>query len=232
MRLVRFPIEERPSDSPLVERIWRSHSVGTGTFLSQAKSHWEMVVTRHEGMTTFTVRGPETRATPIECQWTEGEFVGIAFKLGTFMPYLPPGRVMDRRDANLPEATRSSFWLNGSTWQFPDYENADTFVDRLVRNGLLVRDPVVEGVIRGHSHTQAVSLRSIQYRFAHATGLTYSAIQQIARAQRAVALLEQGQSILDVVYAAGYYDQPHLTRALKRFTGQTPAQLARERQPE
>jgi methylphosphotriester-DNA--protein-cysteine methyltransferase len=40
-------------------------------------------------------------------------------------------------------------------------------------------------------------------------------------------LLRQGASILDTVYQAGYFDQPHLTRALKRFTGQTPAQIAR-----
>jgi AraC-like DNA-binding protein len=29
----------------------------------------------------------------------------------------------------------------------------------------------------------------------------------------------------DVVYEAGYFDQPHLTRALKHFIGQTPAQI-------
>ncbi len=32
-------------------------------------------------------------------------------------------------------------------------------------------------------------------------------------------------SILDTVERAGYFDQPHLTRSLKRFIGQTPAQI-------
>jgi AraC-like DNA-binding protein len=32
-------------------------------------------------------------------------------------------------------------------------------------------------------------------------------------------------SILDTVYQAGYFDQAHLTRSLRRFIGQTPAQL-------
>jgi AraC-like DNA-binding protein len=27
---------------------------------------------------------------------------------------------------------------------------------------------------------------------------------------------------------AGYYDQPHMTRALKRFVGQTPAEIINE----
>lgn len=227
---MRFSIEERPSDSPFVKTIWRTHSERTGTFLSQAASHWEMVVTCHEGKTTFTVRGPETHATPIDVQWMDGEFFGIVFQLGTFMPHLPPGQVMDRRDANLPEATRTSFWLYGSVWQFPDYENADTFVDRLVRDGLLVRDEIVDAVLQGHP--RALSLRSVQYRFLRATGLTYSTILQIERARQAAALLEQGRSIPDVVYEAGYFDQPHLTRSLKRFMGQTPAQIARGSQPE
>jgi AraC-like DNA-binding protein len=38
--------------------------------------------------------------------------------------------------------------------------------------------------------------------------------------------LRQGVSILDTVEQAGYADQPHLTRSLKRLIGQTPAQLA------
>jgi AraC-like DNA-binding protein len=37
--------------------------------------------------------------------------------------------------------------------------------------------------------------------------------------------LQQGAAILDAVELAGYYDQPHLTKALKRWIGLTPAQL-------
>ena len=36
---------------------------------------------------------------------------------------------------------------------------------------------------------------------------------------------KRGLSILDVVYEAGYFDQPHLTRSLKYYIGQTPAQI-------
>src|SRR5216684_1983541 len=226
---MRFIFEERPSDSPFVETIWRTQSERTGTFLSQAASHWEMVVTRHDGKTTFTVRGPETKATPIDCQWTDAEFFGIVFRLGTFMPHLSPGKVMDRRDANLPEATSTSFWLSGSAWQFPTYENAETFVDRLVRDGLLVRDPVVDAVLQ--QQLKDVSLRSVQRRFRRATGLTQCAVRQIERAREAVALLEQDRAILDIVDLAGYADQSHLTRSLKHLIGQTPAQIIGRRLP-
>jgi AraC-like DNA-binding protein len=159
--------------------------------------------------------------------WTGAEFLGIDLKSGVFLPDLPPGQIMDLRDANLPDASDSSFWLGGSAWSYPEYDNADTFVDRLVRTGLLVRDPLVAAVLQGHPHD--MSPRSIQYRFLQATGLTQRTIHQIERARQAAALLEQGRSISDVVYEAGYFDQPHLTRALKRFLGLTPAHLARGR---
>jgi len=45
-------------------------------------------------------------------------------------------------------------------------------------------------------------------------------------------LLRQGASIPDTVYEAGYFDQPHLTRALIRFTGQTAAQIGSMSKPE
>jgi hypothetical protein len=44
--------EERASDSPFVERIWRSHSEGERAFLSIAVNHCEFVVSRLQGKVT------------------------------------------------------------------------------------------------------------------------------------------------------------------------------------
>ena len=219
-----FRIEEKPSDSPFIDRIWRAQGERAGTFISQSKVNSEIVLTRYKGKTILTVRGPETKATFLDYQSIGAEFIGITFKLGAFMPHLPPNKLRDWRNVDLPEANSQSFWLHGSAWQFPNYENVDTFIARLVRENLLVTDPVVDTVLQGHS--QALSIRSVQYRFLRATGLTNRKIQQITRARQAYALLEQGVSILDTISEAGYADQPHLTRSLKRFFGQTPAQVA------
>ncbi|TMD25194.1 MAG: AraC family transcriptional regulator, partial [Chloroflexi bacterium] len=81
--------EERASDSPFVERIWRSHSESVNPFLSIAVNHCEFVVSRLQGKVTMTLRGPETKATPIGNAPAEGEWVGILLKLGTFLPHLP-----------------------------------------------------------------------------------------------------------------------------------------------
>lgn len=214
--------EDRPSDSPLVERVWRSRCENPGPFVSLALNRWQLVVWTFQEKTYFTVRGPETRATPAYCPAHE-EFVGIVLSPGAFMPLLPVAYLVDHT-ATFPDATSKAFWLDGSAWQYPNYEHADTFVNRLARAGLLVREPLVDAALRGHDTD--LSSRSVQRRFLGATGLTRSAVRQIERARYATTLLQQGVSILDTVARARYFDQPHLTRSLKHFIGQTPAQIS------
>jgi AraC-like DNA-binding protein len=213
---------ERPSDSPFVERVWSGESHAAGVFLSMAASHVEMAVTRHQGRIFLTVRGPETKATPADCP-AEGEWLGIRFRLGVYMPAFVPGDLKDRRDVNLAGATTRSFWLNGSAWEYPDFENADTFVGRLVRKGILVRDAAIDVAL--NSGADCLPVRSMQRHFLRATGITRSTVLQIERARHATNLLRQGVSILDTVYEAGYFDQAHLTRSLKILIGQTPVQI-------
>ena len=217
--------EDRLSDSPLVERVWRCHSERAGKFLSVAASHFEMVVTRYGGKTFLTLRGPETKATTLHCP-AEGEWLGIRFKLGTFMPQLLPGSLRDHRDVTLPDATSRSFWLNGSAWQYPDFENAEAFVKRLAKAGVISRDSTVDAALQGQPRT--LSWRSTQRHFLRATGMTWPTFRQIERARYATNLLKVGVSIVDAVHLAGYFDQAHLTRALKHLIGQTPAKIIQE----
>jgi AraC-like DNA-binding protein len=214
--------KDRLSDSPFVERVWRCHSERAGTFMSVAASHLEMVVSRHGGRTFMTLRGPETRATQADCP-ADGDWVAIRFKLGTFMPHHPARALIDRRDENLPGASSRTFWLDGARWEYPDFENADTFVARLVRHGVIARDGAVEAALQGDR--QALTQRSVQRHFVQATGMTHSMFRQIERARHATNLLKHGASILDTVYEAGYFDQAHLTRSLRRLIGQTPARI-------
>ena len=206
----------------MIEQTWQTRSEPGESFISVAVSHWEMVVTRQRGTARLTVRGPETKAStsPIPA---DAEFFGIQFSLGTFMPGLPPGQLADG-SITLPQATRTSFWLDGNSWEFPGPDNADVFVDRLVRAGLLVHDPVVPAALQGD--VEGWSTRSLERRVSRATGLTRGVIGQIRRAERAVELLRRGVSPIDVAGQAGYADQPHLTRSLRRFAGRTPSQVA------
>ena len=124
-----------------------------------------------------------------------------------------------------PAATPSSVWLDGCRWEIPTPENADVFVDRLVRQGLVIRDPVVAESLE--ADVDGISTRTLQRRVARATGLTRSVIRQIARAEQAVDALGRGLAPPEVAQLVGYSDQAHLIRSLKRFMGQTPAQVVR-----
>jgi methylphosphotriester-DNA--protein-cysteine methyltransferase len=115
--------------------------------------------------------------------------------------------------------------MNGAQWELPQFANAETFVARLARAGVIRRDEAVEAALQGDG--RALSTRSVQRHFRQATGMTQDTFRQIERARHATTLLKDGMSILDTVGAAGYYDQAHLTRSLKRFVGQTPGDIVR-----
>src|SRR5262249_56501792 len=107
-----FTFERRSSRSRMIEQTWQTRSEPEESFISVAESHWEMVVTRQCGAARLTVRGPETKATtsPIP---QDAEFFGIQFSLGTFMPGLPPGRLVGSL-LMVPRAAEQSCWLAGA----------------------------------------------------------------------------------------------------------------------
>ena len=67
----------------------------------------------------------------------------------------------------------------GRAWQFPSFDNADTFVQRLVREGVLVHDAMVDDLHRGRR--SELTPRSVRRRFFRATGLTPGLIRQIEK---------------------------------------------------
>ena len=218
-----FDLGTRPSDLPFVHALYHARSVGGGSFVSNATTQWEMVITKQMGKITLSLRGPETKASPAPIP-EDAEFLGIIFRHGTFMPRLPGNKLVDE-EIHLSETGKNSFQLFGDIWQFPNFENVDTFVNRLLRKELLSHDQLVDDVL--HGKTRDLSLRSIQRRFLHVTGLTYKTIQQVERARKAVELLQSGVPLLDTTYQAGYFDQAHLTRSLKLLYGQTPGEIVK-----
>jgi len=191
--------------------------------ISVAVPHWQIVVVKNSrGPTSVIVRGPETKASIVEIP-QDAEFIGIEFKLGTFMPALAVETLVDV-GRELDAASRTKINVAESNWEIPSFENAADFVARLARDGALVRDAVVEQTLL--RKPVAITERSVQRRFLRATGLTYGTVRQIERAERTVALLTAGTSIVDAVEIAGYSDQAHMTRSLQRFLGKTPGQLA------
>lgn len=218
-----FSYEDRLSDSPYIRTIWRTQTDGGGCYMAAADESWDLLVVRQGGEARVEYAGPATRAAPII--YTQGsEYLGIRFAVGAFMPHLPPGHLVDEVCV-LRKATGKSFWLDDMVSPIPEFEHVETFVERLVRGRLLRHDAAVQEIVQGH--TLALSPRSMQRHFRRATGLTPGMHRQIERARQAMALLEAGIPIRDAAHAAGYADQPHMSRALKRCIGRTPACIAR-----
>ncbi len=175
-----FEFETRPSDSPYVERIWRTRSVPAEAFISVAAGNWELNVTRQRGDVYVAVLGPEAKASTAAIP-DDAEFFGIQFRVGTFMPALPLFSLANGGIV-LPGSIDGAFRLHGSAWDLPDFDNAEAFVARLVREGLLLRDPVVEAALL--DRPVDMSPRTLQRRMLRVTGLTLGMQRQIERAIR------------------------------------------------
>lgn len=218
-------IEHRRSDSPFIAQVWRAHASGVETMTSVANSTWELVVWTEGEQLLTTVRGPETRASTAPVPH-DSSSLGILFAHGVHMPHLPVTGLVDAETP--PRRVRGSgFRLRDGSYPLPTYEAAEQLVDRLVADGVLVRDSLVADVLDGLAPT--VSPRTVQRRVHATTGLTLGTIRQIARAREAALRLGDGEPILEVVHDLGFYDQSHLSRALGRFIGRTATQLARGR---
>src|SRR5918995_1423475 len=173
--------EERFSDSPYIESVTRGWTISEGTTIRPAEIHWHMVFVKHSGGMLPLVVGPLTSSGV--ASWGEGgEILWIKFKLGVFMPHLPARDYIDE-EQTLPDASSERFWWKGSALQFPTFENVETFIERLVREEDLVRDPVVDAALQ--DQPLDMSARTVRHRFLQATGQTQGHIRQYERAIKA-----------------------------------------------
>lgn len=160
---------------------------------------------KHVGLSNRVVSGP---AGPLARVWTAKcdsptDFSSIAsVNPGIGCVRVGGATTVHLRGPEMKASTDSRILLDGRVWEMPTPQNVDVFIDRLKRAGLLVFDPLVEELEHGG-----------------ATGTVPE--------RHAARLLRAGAAITDVVSDAGYYDQPHLTRALRQLIGHTPAELVR-----
>ncbi|MFD3461876.1 helix-turn-helix domain-containing protein [Nocardia fluminea] len=213
--------ETRLSDSPWVESVWTCRSDQVTEMTSVATETWGLVFWEQQGVPSAAVTGPEiaTSTAPVP----EGaDFVGIQFAVGTSLRAVTATTLVDSGIV-LPDVTARGFWLDGDRWETPRVDDAEALVERLVGHGVVVRDALVADTLRGL--TPAITERTLERRFRAATGLTRGAVRQIERARTAALLLSAGDAPGDVIDKLGYYDEPHLARALRRFVGRTAGQL-------
>ncbi|MFI6642599.1 helix-turn-helix domain-containing protein [Streptomyces sp. NPDC050504] len=219
---MELSFEARQSDSPWVDTVWTCTSERVTTMTSVAGVRWGLVFWEWDGRGYASVTGPETRTgtSPVP----EGAvFTGIEFAVGTSLRAVPTSSLVDG-GIELPVTGRGTFQLDGVRCEMAGADDAEALVGRLVGAGIVVRDPLVAEVLRGH-RPSAVSDRTVERRFRAATGLTQGAVRQIERARTAAEMLATGTPAADVVAGLDYFDEPHLARALRAYIGRTAGQL-------
>ncbi|HSX06486.1 MAG TPA: AraC family transcriptional regulator [Candidatus Saccharimonadia bacterium] len=217
-----FTYAQRTSSHPFVDAVWRGQAYSDEPYWVSADGCWDIIFARAvDGKTRAFISGPMTQAELVS-QPVGTELIGVRFKPGSFIPSLLPGNMVDTR-VELGDSSTKRFWLEGVSFDTPDYGNAEDCVHKLVRLGLLYRDAVVAEVLAGHS--QDVTTRTLQRHFINTAGLSAGFIDQIQRAQQAERLLSTGETISSVAQLAGYADHAHMTRSFKRIVGRTPSEL-------
>ena len=216
-------VQSRPIDSPFLESISSVRFDTTGTTLMQPDGCWDIAIIKR-GDDAFVLRtGLTTRPVVYEHEAGDEQLV-ISFKPHSFMP-LMPGEVMRDEGVVLEGFGKSGFWIGTDVREIPNFENADVFVERLVRDGIVANNELVASVVDGQP--KAMTERTMQRHFLRTTGLTYKHFTLVQRAQKAVSLLQRGQPAVDVALALGFSDQAHMINSLKVIMGQTPKEIVR-----
>ncbi len=211
----------RSSALQAIDTVWTAHALADGVYNATPDGSWDLIhVEKPGGEHLVFLTGQQTQ--PASVPYQAGEIsVVISFAAHFFLqsgPLPPDGPTIEF----LPVHAQR-FLLAGLSLPLPTYENAELIASELVAAGLLRMDPIVTGGL-GLSRF-ASSERSLQRHFREATGLSQKSFEQIRRAQEAVRLLQAGGKPADVAVAAGYTDQAHMTKSIKRIMGRLPTKV-------
>jgi hypothetical protein len=184
---------------------------------------WDIAILKRGDGVCVLRTGLTTRSVPVPHEDGD-EILVVSFKPSSFMPGMP-GDVMRDRGVMLETFAGRRFRIGSDVLEIPTFENADVFVERLVRSAIVENNDLVASIIDGRP--KATSERTLQRHFLHTTGVTWKRFTLIRRAERAASLLRTGRPAADVAFDLGYADQAHMINSLREIMGQTPGQIAR-----
>ena len=206
--------EQRVSDLPYVQCVWRASVVQADEYDDPAKDTWGLAFTRRvDGAMSAELLGQSFNFRVLDSTVGD-EYWGVEFypyvtMRGVDKPAMT-GKLVHLRVAD------GRFFIGDDAYAIPSYDELEAWCERLASQGII-------------SHTTRharMSVRSQQRAHRQTVGLTRKQVQQIKRAEHVAQLLKQGASPTDAASEAGYADQAHMTRSLKALLGKTPSQLS------
>lgn len=213
--------EEHHPDSPVLECVWQARQTREERYLVPAVECWDLWFARDvEGELRAGLSGPALGHRWIHSTIGEHSW-GIQLKAHVVLPGVSKRLLLGGEQQLVIEAGHVAFAQHAVP--FPEFEDLEGFTSRLLELDVLRSDDDVRRMISGDD--AGYSERHRQRRVRAATGLTRKQIEQLSRAREAFALLLQGVSPVECAAHCGFADQAHLTRSLRAFHGQTPAQV-------
>lgn len=213
--------EQLASSSLAIECRWRASAEMDDTHRVSASEHWDIMFTRRQdGSYSAELGGPTLRARVLD-SWAGEQYWGVQLAAHVAIADIDKATLLGATVA-LP-IDGDTVTIAGSTLRRPAWDGLEEFVDRLVAAGSLISDDPIRRALNGDG--VGYSQRSWKRRFRRVTGITRKQAQQLARARHAYLLLQRGLTPTQTAAAAGFADQPHLTRALRLLQGQTPAAI-------
>jgi len=213
--------KKRHSPNPYIDRVWHTKNTSDGVYLATPDGSWDLIVgIGTDGSRTMMLTGQATE--PAYVPYTAGtSAVVISFAAGAYLPHIKGGALLNSTES-LP-VSGDNFRLAGHNFKLPTYQSAESLVEKMVQAGVLKNNSIVEASLSGKP--KAASRRAVQRHFKDTTGVAQKTLQQIHQAQHAVQLLQQGKNPTQAAMDAGYTDQPHLTKSLKRIMHKKPSNV-------
>lgn len=188
---------------------------------------------------TVHVAGPDTGPWAVPGQRT---YVGVRFRPGAATGFLrvPADALLDRRVplvdlwgqpaeeltetlAVTPLEATPAIFLRALERRLGEVPPPDPLVQAAVRqavDGLMRPDPIED-----LAQSLDVSSRTLRRRCTEALGYGPRTLQRILRFRRALRLAATISGLADLAMEAGYADQSHLSREMRRLAGATPRQV-------
>ncbi|GAB3811230.1 helix-turn-helix domain-containing protein [Micromonospora zhanjiangensis] len=213
--------EEHASRHPAIRTIWRAHVEEPGRYLLEASEFWDLSFIRHtDGTFSAELDGPTVQARTTASVQGE-DYWGLELRAHVFVQGVAKSTVLGGTD-RLP-VTDGCLLLGSHRAPVPRWGELEEFVDDLLAVGVLVADEDVRRALGGDY--SGLARRTWQRKFREVTGLSPSQVKQLRRARHAYVLLQSGMPAAEAAAVAGFADQPHLTRSLRRIRNETPARI-------
>src|ERR1041384_1539006 len=134
----------RQADSPFVQAVTSWVIDDEERSIAAPDGYWDLVVLNQAGKVNILLTGQTTQAVPLP--FTPGdEILTISFKASVFLASIPAMDMLDR--GMLLPSMQHTFQLASDVFEIPTFDNAEAFIQSLVKKGQIHQDGVVEELL-------------------------------------------------------------------------------------